>query len=84
MKCIYLGYAIYVTLLKKRTGSEDRISMPLFLGLVGLINIVAFWPVGFLLHWLDIESFAFPADTRTWTGILINTAITIIRYVAFV
>ncbi|KAI3628632.1 hypothetical protein CBS14141_000335 [Malassezia furfur] len=59
-----LCYAVYVTLLKVRIGSEDRISMPLFFGFVGLFNLVAFWPVGLMLDWLGIEPLALPSDAN--------------------
>lgn len=72
---------MYVTLLKVRIGSEDRISMPLFLGFVGLFNIVAFWPVGVLLDWLGVEELALPSDELMWLGLVVNTAITVVRYV---
>ncbi|WFD31048.1 hypothetical protein MSPP1_002078 [Malassezia sp. CBS 17886] len=76
-------YATYVTLLKVRIGSEDRISMPLFLGFVGVFNIVAFWPVGVLLDWLGVEPFALPADPRMWAGLLSNMAITVVSDFAY-
>lgn len=85
--CAYLarltcaGYAVYVTLLKVRIGSEDRISMPLFFGFVGLFNLVAFWPVGLVLDWLGIEPLALPSDANMWLGVVVNMAITVVRYV---
>lgn len=85
--CTYLawltcaGYAVYVTLLKVRIGSEDRISMPLFFGFVGLFNLVAFWPVGLVLDWLGIEPLALPSDANMWLGVVVNMAITVVRCV---
>lgn len=74
-------YAAYVTLLKLRIGSEDRISMPLFLGFVGLFNLVAFWPVGLLLDVLGVEPLELPSDGLMLMGLILNMAITVIRYV---
>ncbi|KOS15298.1 vacuolar membrane protein [Malassezia pachydermatis] len=76
-------YAGYVTLLKVRIGSEDRISMPLFLGFVGAFNLLAFWPIGLLLHWLGIELLSLPQDRLMWSGVLVNMAITVVSDFAY-
>lgn len=78
-----LCYAVYVTLLKVRIGSEDRISMPLFFGFVGLFNLVAFWPVGLVLDWLGIEPLALPSDANMWLGVVVNMAITVVSDFAY-
>ncbi|WFD06577.1 hypothetical protein MVES1_001929 [Malassezia vespertilionis] len=78
-----LCYAIYVTLLKVRIGSEDRISMPLFLGLVGAFNLVAFWPLGLLLHATGIEPFALPQGEFVWAGIFLNMAVAVVSDFAY-
>lgn len=49
-------YGIYVTVMKRRVGNEDRVNMPLFFGLVGLLNLVFLWPVFFILHFTGIET----------------------------
>ncbi|KAL9940472.1 hypothetical protein V8E36_001177 [Tilletia maclaganii] len=77
------SYAVYVTLLKLKIGSEDRISMPLFFGFVGAINIICLWPVGLLLHLTGIEPFQLPQDGLTWAGVLVNMAITFISDFAY-
>ena len=48
-------YGMYVTVMKKRVGNEDRVDMQLFFGLVGVINLLCLWPLFFILHWTDIE-----------------------------
>jgi solute carrier family 35, member F5 len=48
-------YGVYVTVMKSRVGNEDRVNMPLFFGLVGLINVLALWPGFFILHWIGVE-----------------------------
>ena len=50
-----LIYGIYVTVMKRRVGNEDRVNMPLFFGLVGLLNLVFLWPGFFILHFTGIE-----------------------------
>lgn len=74
-------YAVYATLLRVRIGSEERISMPLFLGFVGAFSVAAFWPLGVLLDLLGIERFSAPIDKLTWTGVLVNMLITVVSYV---
>ena len=49
-------YGIYVTVMKRRVGNEDRVNMPLFFGLVGLFNVLILWPGFFILHFTGIET----------------------------
>lgn len=74
-------YATYMTLLKARIGSESRIYMPLFLGLVGAFNLLAFWPLGLLLDALGIEPIALPSDRLMALGVLFNMIITVVSCV---
>ena len=78
-----LVYAVYVTLLKVRIQSEDRVSMPLFFGFVGFFNIALLWPFGLLLHFIGIEPFSWPQDRMTWLGVAVNMAITLISDFAY-
>lgn len=71
-------YAVYVTLLKVRIGSEERVSMPLFFGFVGAFNILAMWPIGLVLHLTGVERAQLPADAATWAGVGVNMAITFV------
>jgi solute carrier family 35, member F5 len=48
-------YGLYVTVMKRRVGNEDRVYMPLFFGMVGVYNLVLLWPLFFILHWTNIE-----------------------------
>ncbi|KAK0551012.1 hypothetical protein OC846_000124 [Tilletia horrida] len=77
------SYAIYVTLLKLKIASEDRVSMPLFFGFVGAINILFLWPFGVLLHLTGVETFQWPSDRLTWAGVFVNMAITFISDFAY-
>lgn len=49
-------YGVYVTVMKKRVGNEDKVNMPLFFGLVGLFNVLFLWPGFFILHFTGIET----------------------------
>jgi solute carrier family 35 protein F5 len=48
-------YGLYVTVMKRRVGNEDKVDMRLFFGLVGVFNLVLLWPLFFILHWTGIE-----------------------------
>ncbi|KAL1842702.1 hypothetical protein VTJ49DRAFT_4481 [Mycothermus thermophilus] len=67
-------YGIYVTVMKRRVGNEERVNMPLFFGLVGLFNVLFLWPGFFILHWTGIEPFEVPPTTGVWTIIVLNSA----------
>jgi solute carrier family 35 protein F5 len=53
-------YGIYVTVMKRKVGNEDRVNMPLFFGLVGLFNVLFLWPGFFILHYTGIEPVGSP------------------------
>lgn len=55
--------------------------MPLFLGFVGAFNLIAFWPIGVLLHVLDVEPLGLPHDHLMMSGLLVNMLVTVISYV---
>lgn len=60
-------YGIYVTVMKRRVGNEDRVNMPLFFGLVGLFNVLFLWPGFFILHFTGIE----PVSHHLWAGVVV-------------
>ncbi|KAI1125362.1 hypothetical protein F5Y10DRAFT_247255 [Nemania abortiva] len=66
-------YGIYVVVMKIRIGSEDRVNMPLFFGLVGTFNVLLLWPLFPLLHYTGIEPFELPPDGKIWAIILLNS-----------
>ncbi|KAH6649089.1 hypothetical protein BKA67DRAFT_522066 [Truncatella angustata] len=66
-------YGVYVTVMKVRVGDEDRVSMPVFFGLVGIFNIVLLWPLFFVLHFTGIETFEMPPTGKVWTIIFLNS-----------
>ncbi|KAL2266372.1 hypothetical protein VTJ83DRAFT_5724 [Remersonia thermophila] len=67
-------YGIYVTVMKRRVGNEERVNMPLFFGLVGLFNVLFLWPGFLILHWTGIEPFQLPPTGVVWTIIVTNSA----------
>lgn len=48
-------YGLYVTVMKRRVGDEDKVDMGLFFGLVGVFSLALLWPLFFVLHWTGIE-----------------------------
>lgn len=67
-------YGIYAVFMKARIGCESRVNMPLFFGLVGLLNVLLLWPGFFVLHYTGIEPFALPPAGRV-TGIIIANSL---------
>lgn len=65
-------YGLYVTVMKRRVGDEDRVNMPLFFGLVGVLNLVLLWPGFFVLHWTGIEPFEWPPTGKVWAIIIVS------------
>lgn len=65
-------YGLYVTVMKRRLGDEDRVNMPLFFGLVGVLNLVLLWPFFFILHWTGMEPFEWPPTGQVWAIIIVS------------
>jgi solute carrier family 35, member F5 len=66
-------YGIYAVVLKARIGSEERVNLPLFFGLVGLLNATLMWPAFLFLHISGIEPFELPPTGRILTIVLVNS-----------
>lgn len=64
-------YGIYTVVMKKRVGNEDRVSMPLFFGLVGLFNVLILWPGFLILHFTGLEKFGLPPTGKVWTVVMV-------------
>ncbi|OAR03088.1 hypothetical protein LLEC1_07471 [Akanthomyces lecanii] len=66
-------YGMYVTVMKRRVGDEDKVDMRLFFGLVGVFNLLFLWPLFFVFHWTGIEPFQLPPTGKIWAIILANS-----------
>ncbi|KAG5982829.1 hypothetical protein E4U55_001282 [Claviceps digitariae] len=66
-------YGLYVTVMKRRVGNEDKVDMRLFFGLVGVFNLLLLWPLFFILHWTNIEPFELPPTGTVLTIIVVNS-----------
>jgi solute carrier family 35, member F5 len=73
-----LIYGIYTITLKRTTNAAARegkaLNMPLFFGLVGLINTILLFPLFPILSVLKVETFQLPPTRRIWTILLVNSA----------
>lgn len=65
-------YGCYTTFLKYKVGDENRMNMQLFLGFVGLINLILLFPMFFVLHYTGIEPFMLPPTHEVWYMLLFN------------
>lgn len=65
-------YGLYVTVMKRRVGDEDKVNMPLFFGLVGVFNLILLWPGFFILHWTGMEPFEMPPTGKVWAIIIVS------------
>lgn len=72
-------YGVYVTVMKRRVGNEERVNMPLFFGLVGLFNVLFLWPGFFILHYTGIEPFELPPTASVWTIIAVSSRSACVR-----
>ncbi|PNY26004.1 vacuolar membrane protein [Tolypocladium capitatum] len=66
-------YGVYITVMKRRVGNEERVDMRLFFGLVGVFNMLLLWPLFFILHWTNVERFEMPPTGTVWIIIAANS-----------
>ncbi|KAI9655186.1 MAG: hypothetical protein M1829_000682 [Trizodia sp. TS-e1964] len=78
-----LVYGFYTILMKKRIGNEGRVNMPLFFGLVGLMNVVLLWPGFIILHFIGEETFELPPSRKVWAVVLLNSTTSLISDVCW-
>ncbi|TIA87192.1 hypothetical protein E3P99_03328 [Wallemia hederae] len=71
-----VSFSVYILLLKKAVGSESNIDFPLFLGYIGVINTVCFWPILVILHYTGIETFQVPDNSTVLIILGLNMLIT--------
>jgi solute carrier family 35 protein F5 len=76
-------YGIYAVFMKSRIGDESRVDMPMFFGLVGLLNVVLLWPGFFILHFTGIEPFALPPTGRVTAIIFANSLSSLVSDIAW-
>lgn len=67
-------YGLYTTLLKLRVRDETQLNSQMFLGFVGVFNIVSMLPVLVVFHVAGVETFALPSSARVWALLAVNCA----------
>lgn len=63
-------YASYTTVLRFFLPDEDRYSMPMVFGMVGIVNLVLMWPGLVILSVTGIEPFEWPSWNVLWPLVL--------------
>ncbi|ROT43160.1 hypothetical protein SODALDRAFT_267604 [Sodiomyces alkalinus F11] len=76
-------YGVYITLMKRKVGSEERMDMQLFFGLVGTFNLLLLWPLFFIFHWTGFERFQLPPTGTIWGIIMVNAMASFISDIAW-
>lgn len=71
-------YGCYTVFLKYRVRNEERVSMPLFFGFVGIFNLVVLWPMVIILNLTGAEPFELPSTRTIWLVVATNAAITFV------
>lgn len=57
-------YAFYLVLLKRQVDRQDKLSIPMFFGFVGLFSTVMLWPGLVVAHYAQIETFQWPTQKQ--------------------
>ena len=76
-------YGLYAVFMKKRIDDESRVNMPIFFGLVGLINVFLLWPGFFILHYTGVERFEMPPTAWVTTIVLSNSLASLVSDLAW-
>jgi len=76
-------YGWYSVLMKFWIKDDSRISMFLYLGLVGFWNVIGLWPLVFLLHHIGWETFQLPDNKKTICFLLMNGFINLLSEICW-
>ncbi|RKP12868.1 hypothetical protein BJ684DRAFT_22939 [Piptocephalis cylindrospora] len=68
-------YGAYATFLKRDLRDERRVDPQMFLGFVGLFNLVLLWPIFFIFHYTGVETFELPSTSLVWIMLLANALV---------
>lgn len=71
-------YGCYTVFLKFKVRNEERVSMTLFFGFVGVFNLLVLWPIIILLNVTGLEPFELPSTGQIWLVVAANAAITFV------
>ncbi|XP_050549147.1 solute carrier family 35 member F5 isoform X1 [Daktulosphaira vitifoliae] len=59
-----LFYALNIVTIRSWIDHEDKLDITLYFGLVGLFNVLMFWPIFIFLHYFEIETFEWPSKQQ--------------------
>lgn len=76
-------YGLYAVFMKKRIDDESRVNMPVFFGMVGLINVLLLWPGFLILHYTGVERFELPPSAWVSTIIVCNSMASLVSDMAW-
>ncbi|KAF2163339.1 hypothetical protein M409DRAFT_68604 [Zasmidium cellare ATCC 36951] len=76
-------YGLYAVFMKKRIPDESRVEMPVFFGLVGIINVLILWPGFIILHVTGVETFELPPSGFVTAIILCNSIGSLVSDIAW-
>lgn len=76
-------YGLYAVFMKKRIPDESRVEMPVFFGLVGIINVLILWPGFIILHVTGVETFELPPSGWVTAIILCNSIGSLVSDIAW-
>jgi len=71
-------YGLYSVLMKLWIKDDTRISMFLYVGLVGFWNVIALWPFFFLFDYYGLETFQLPDNMQTIWFLVLNGLINVL------
>ncbi|XP_050423832.1 solute carrier family 35 member F5 isoform X2 [Adelges cooleyi] len=69
--CSALFYALNIVTLRSWVDHEDKLDITLYFGLVGLFNVLMFWPLFIVFHYFELEAFEWPNKQQA-INLLIN------------
>ena len=64
-------FGMYAIIIKSRIDNGDRVNIPLFFGMTGLLDLVFLWPGFLILHYTGVEKFELPQTRQVWTIVLV-------------
>jgi solute carrier family 35 protein F5 len=65
--CSAIFYALNIVTLRSWVDHEDKLDIILYFGLVGLFNVLMFWPLFIFLHYFELETFEWPNKQQAIT-----------------
>ncbi|XP_025419803.1 solute carrier family 35 member F5 isoform X2 [Sipha flava] len=68
--CSAVFYALNIVTLRSWVDHEDKLDIILYFGLIGLFNVLMFWPLFIFLHYFELETFEWPNKQQAMSLII--------------